>query len=105
MIFVILTHSDDNPVPSQPEGASASVTTKKVEQVPIRFYSNGFTVGDGELRSFEENRGFIEYIKRGEMPPELRSMNSNGQQIEVRNIVELRLFLSLPSDQSRRSSW
>ncbi|CAF1528042.1 unnamed protein product [Adineta ricciae] len=74
---------NDNPVPSYPQDASASVTTKKVEQVPIRFYSNGFTVGDGELRSFEENREFIEYIKRGEMPPELRSMNSNGQQIEV----------------------
>ena len=90
-------HSDGNPVSSPPQGASASVTTRKVEQVPIRFYSNGFTVGDGELRSFEENREFIEYIKRGEMPPELRSMNTNGQQIEARNIVKLRLMLSFHS--------
>jgi len=52
--------------------------------VPIRFYSNGFTVGDGELRKVEDNREFMEYIKRGEVPPELRNMQTNGRQIEVR---------------------
>lgn len=53
------------------------------EQVPIRFYSNGFTVGDSELRTFEDNTEFMEYIKRGEVPPELRRMNTNGRRVEV----------------------
>lgn len=53
--------------------------------MPIRFYSNGFTVGDGELRQLEENREFIDYIKRGQIPPELRILNTGGKQIEVMN--------------------
>jgi len=78
----------DENTPSRPPGQTSSGATaaapNRVEQVPIRFYSNGFTVGDGELRKFEENKEFMDYIKRGEVPPELRNMNANGRQIEVR---------------------
>ncbi|CAF4859304.1 unnamed protein product, partial [Rotaria magnacalcarata] len=49
----------------------------------IRFYSNGFTVGDGELRKFENNEEFINSIKRGEVPNELKKSNTSGRQIEV----------------------
>ncbi|CAF1260370.1 unnamed protein product [Adineta steineri] len=79
----------DEHVSSRTQGRSSSEATaaaavSKVEQLPIRLYSNGFTVGDGELRKFEENKEFLEYIKRGEVPPELRKLNTNGKQIEVR---------------------
>jgi UBX domain-containing protein 1 len=67
-----------------PSGATTAATSNTVEQIPIRFYSNGFTVGDGELRKFEDNKEFMEYIKRGEAPPELRNMNKNGRQMEVK---------------------
>ncbi len=42
-------------------------------------------MGDSELRKFEDNKEFMEYIKRGEVPPELRNMNTNGRQVEVNN--------------------
>ena len=80
---------DPNP-PSQTHGqppsrGAAAAAPNAVEQLPLRLYSNGFTVGDGELRKFEENKEFMEYIRRGEVPPELRSMSANGRQIEVNN--------------------
>jgi len=83
------TLGDDN-TPSRPLGQSASGATaaatasNKPEQVPLRFFSNGFTVGDGELRKFEDNKEFMEYIKRGEVPPELKSLSAGGRQVEAR---------------------
>jgi hypothetical protein len=40
-------------------------------------------VGDGELRKFEDNKEFMDFIKRGEVPPELRNLSSGGRQVEV----------------------
>lgn len=39
----------------------------------ITFWRNGFTVGDGELRYYQDpgQRRFLETIKRGDTPPEL----------------------------------
>jgi UBX domain-containing protein 1 len=76
----------DKNMPSQTHGqpTSGAAAANAAEQIPIRLYSNGFSVGDGELRKFEDNREFMEYIKRGEIPPELRNTNPNGRQIEVR---------------------
>lgn len=39
----------------------------------ITFWRNGFTVGDGELRHYQDpaNRRFLETIKRGDTPHEL----------------------------------
>ncbi|CAF4364573.1 unnamed protein product, partial [Rotaria magnacalcarata] len=49
---------DDN-IPVRAQNHSSSVApvaaSNHVETLPIRFYSNGFTVGDGELRKFENN--------------------------------------------------
>lgn len=79
----------DDRTPSRSFGESASAqaaaaASNRPEQVPLRFFSNGFTVGDGELRKFEDNQEFMEYIKRGEVPPELRSLSAGGRQVEVR---------------------
>ncbi|CAF2862208.1 unnamed protein product [Rotaria sp. Silwood2] len=76
----------DDTTPSRPLGQSISdeAPSNRAEQIPLRFFSNGFTVGDGELRKFEDNKEFMAYIKRGEVPPELRNLTSGGKQIEVR---------------------
>ncbi|CAF1306906.1 unnamed protein product [Rotaria magnacalcarata] len=77
---------DDNiPVRAQDHSSSVApvAASNHVETLPIRFYSNGFTVGDGELRKFENNEEFINSIKRGEVPNELKKSNTSGRQIEV----------------------
>lgn len=82
------TLGDDN-TPSRPLGqsisgaAATSAASSRPEQVPLRFFSNGFTVGDGELRKFEDNKEFMEHIKRGEVPPELKNLSAGGKQVEV----------------------
>ena len=75
----------DDKTPSRPLGQAAAkpAATAQAEQVPLRFYANGFTIGDGELRSFEENKEFMDHIKRGEVPPELRNLSAGGKQVEV----------------------
>jgi UBX domain-containing protein 1 len=77
----------DETTPSRTLGQSASGTaaagSNRPEQLPLRFYSNGFTVGDGELRKFEDNKEFMDFIKRGEVPPELKSLSAGGKQVEV----------------------
>jgi hypothetical protein len=80
----------DVSTPSRSLGQSLSseataTSSGRPEQIPIRFFSNGFTVGDGELRKFEENKEFMDYIKRGEVPPELKNLTTGGRQIEVNN--------------------
>ncbi|CAF4204538.1 unnamed protein product, partial [Rotaria sordida] len=79
---------DDNTPPhtqgqSSSSSSSEAASSNQAEDLPIRFYSNGFTVGDGELRKFEDNREFIDHLKRGEVPPELRNLNNRGRQVEV----------------------
>ncbi|CAF0894192.1 unnamed protein product [Didymodactylos carnosus] len=64
-------------------------------QIPILFYKNGFTVDDGELRRFEENRAFIDSITRGEVPEELRKLTTGGRQVEV---ITKKMFVSLVVD-------
>lgn len=62
-----------------PEASSAPA-----EIIPIRFYSDGFTVGEnGLLRQIAENQEFLACIKRGEVPPELKHGKINGHKIEV----------------------
>ncbi|CAF4860301.1 unnamed protein product, partial [Rotaria magnacalcarata] len=78
----------DDKTPSRPLGHALpeadAASSSRAEQVPLRFFSNGFTVGDGELRKFEENHEFMSFIKRGEVPPELRNLTTGGRQVEVR---------------------
>lgn len=82
--------SGDDSTPSRSFGqsnpgaaAAAAAPSNRPEQLPLRFYSNGFTVGDGELRKFEDNKEFMDHIKRGEVPPELRTLSAGGRQVEV----------------------
>ena len=63
--------------------SDAAAASHQVEQLPLRFYSNGFTVGDDELRKYEDNKEFMKYIQRGEVPPELKGLTKSGKQIEV----------------------
>jgi UBX domain-containing protein 1 len=67
--------------------AAAAAASNRPEQVPLRFFSDGFTVGDGELRKFEDNKEFMDYIKRGEVPPELKSLTAGGRQVEVNDQI------------------
>ena len=80
----------DESTPSRSFGQAAAGATaaasNRPEQLPLRFFSNGFTIGDGELRKFEDNKEFLEHIKRGEVPPELRNLSTGGRQVEVTNI-------------------
>ncbi|NXL52716.1 UBX2A protein, partial [Podilymbus podiceps] len=49
-------------------------TVKNQVDVIVKLWKNGFTVNDGELRSYAEvaNQQFLESIKKGELPFELR---------------------------------
>eukprot|EP01132_Coremiostelium_polycephalum_P005061 gene5061-6300_t len=62
---------------SQPAAGPGS---KKVVEVKITFWSNGFTLDDGPLRRYEdpENREFIDDIHRREVPRELESRAPPG---------------------------
>jgi len=44
------------------------------QEVTLRLWQNGFSVNDGELREYSDpsNRDFLESIRRGEIPHELR---------------------------------
>lgn len=63
--------------PNDPaQSGSGSTST-----LPVIFWRNGFTIGeDGELREYlaPENRQFLEYLQRGETPPELANRMRGG---------------------------
>lgn len=47
--------------------------------LPVTFWRNGFTVGDdNELRDYASNRQFLDYLRRGEVPPELAARVRGG---------------------------
>ncbi|XP_056377977.1 UBX domain-containing protein 2B [Hyla sarda] len=50
-------------------------------QILLKLWSNGFSIDDGELRSYADpvNAQFLESIKRGEIPLELQWMVHGGQ--------------------------
>lgn len=92
----------DDTAPSQTFGQpmtreNATNVAEEAQQIPLRFFSNGFTVGDGELRRFEDNQQFMEHIKRGEVPPELRNLTSGGRHVEVKSKFQwTHLFVHAP---------
>lgn len=49
-----------------------------IEPVVLKLWRQGFTINDGELRSYEEqaNKDFLESIMKGEIPAELRQQGS-----------------------------
>lgn len=66
MLFVLLLEIV-SPTEQTSRGASDGV-------IVLRMWQNGFTLNDGELRSYSDpaNREFLESIKRGEVPAEIR---------------------------------
>ncbi|KAM4027861.1 UBX domain-containing protein 2B isoform 1-T3 [Anomaloglossus baeobatrachus] len=50
-------------------------------QIVLKLWSNGFSLDDGELRSYTDpvNAQFLESVKRGEIPFELQRMVHGGQ--------------------------
>jgi UBX domain-containing protein 1 len=57
------------------------------ETVTVKVYKQGFTVDDGELRSYEDprNREFFESITRNEIPVELRKQSKGMVHVNVEN--------------------
>ncbi|XP_068381768.1 UBX domain-containing protein 2B isoform X1 [Eschrichtius robustus] len=49
-------------------------------QILLKLWSNGFSLDDGELRPYSDptNAQFLESVKRGEVPPELRHLVHRG---------------------------
>lgn len=61
--------------------SNSSTDPSNANSVPLRFWRNGFTIGEeGELREYDtpDNRRFIESLKRGETPAELASRVRGG---------------------------
>ncbi|MGH0171032.1 UNVERIFIED_CONTAM: hypothetical protein FKN15_059876 [Acipenser sinensis] len=71
-----------------PEEQSAYVTAQKRSTEPaqdvhvvLKLWKSGFSLDDGELRNYSDpgNAQFLESIRRGEIPMELRRLSSSGQ--------------------------
>ncbi|XP_053556769.1 NSFL1 cofactor p47 [Bombina bombina] len=70
-----------------PEEQSAYVTGVRRQQssqdvhVVLKLWKNGFSLDDNELRSYQDpaNAQFLEAIRRGEIPTELRRLAQGGQ--------------------------
>ncbi|XP_031831698.1 NSFL1 cofactor p47 isoform X2 [Nomia melanderi] len=54
--------------------SSSSNSQPNSGPITLKLWKNGFTVNDSDLRSYNdpENRKFLDTIKRGEIPPEIR---------------------------------
>ncbi|CAH3031522.1 unnamed protein product [Pocillopora meandrina] len=50
-------------------------------EVALKFWSNGFSVDDGPLRSFDDpaNKQFLDSVRRGEIPQELLRLSRKGE--------------------------
>ncbi|NP_001080187.1 NSFL1 (p97) cofactor (p47) L homeolog [Xenopus laevis] len=70
-----------------PEEESAYVTGSRRQNsaqdvhVVLKLWKNGFSLDDGELRSYQDpgNAQFLEAIRRGEIPADLRRLAQGGQ--------------------------
>ncbi|KAJ7392114.1 NSFL1 cofactor p47 [Desmophyllum pertusum] len=55
--------------------------SQQTTEVALKFWSNGFSVDDGPLRSFDDpaNEQFLNSVKRGEIPQELLRLSRRGE--------------------------
>ncbi|NXX89370.1 UBX2A protein, partial [Centropus bengalensis] len=62
-----------------------STTVKSQADVIVKLWKNGFTVNDGQLRSYSdvENQQFLDSIKKGELPSELRKA-FDKEEVDIR---------------------
>ncbi|KAL4630665.1 NSFL1 cofactor p47-like [Arapaima gigas] len=61
-------------------GERRRLGSKQEVQVVLKLWKSGFSLDDGDLRSYTdpENASFLESIRRGEIPLELRQLASGG---------------------------
>ncbi|CAH3045579.1 unnamed protein product [Porites lobata] len=70
---------------SQPMPETVSSRNSGIQQenkeVQLKFWSNGFSVDDGPLRSFDDpaNEPFLSSVRRGEIPQELLALSRRGE--------------------------
>jgi UBX domain-containing protein 1 len=77
------TEDDSVAIASSSKGKKA----EEPDTVTVKVFRQGFTVDDGELRSYEDprNREFFESITRNEIPQELRKQNKAMVHVNVEN--------------------
>ncbi|XP_053141480.1 UBX domain-containing protein 2A [Hemicordylus capensis] len=72
---------------AQKVGAICTQEAKAKSQADttIKLWKNGFTVNDGELRSYTDvaNQRFLDLIKKGELPPELQKI-CDKEEVDVK---------------------
>lgn len=58
-----------------------SNSIQQTKEVILKFWSNGFSLDDGPLRSFEDpaNEQFLNSVKKGEIPQELLKQSRRGE--------------------------
>ncbi|KAK2566163.1 NSFL1 cofactor p47 [Acropora cervicornis] len=61
--------------------STSSHSSPKQKQVVLKFWSNGFSVDDGPLRSFDDpaNEQFLSSVRQGEIPQELLKVTQKGE--------------------------
>lgn len=76
------TEDDSVAIPS-----SSRKKKEEHETVVVKVYKQGFTVDDGDIRSYEDqqNREFFESITRNEIPQELRKLGKGMVHVNVEN--------------------
>ncbi len=69
---------------------STSAKREQSEKVIVKVYQQGFTVDDGDLRTYEDpaNREFFESITRNEIPAELRKQGKAMVRVNVENHLD-----------------
>lgn len=73
--------SDVEPSQQVSSSLGPSNITAKPQTVIIKFWSNGFSIGNGPLRDFNdpENKVFLDSIAKGEVPDELRAQAQSSE--------------------------
>uniref|UniRef100_A0A7N4NLL8 UBX domain-containing protein 2B n=1 Tax=Sarcophilus harrisii TaxID=9305 RepID=A0A7N4NLL8_SARHA len=68
-------------VPLNENTRASGDSNKSKVQILLKLWSNGFSLDDGELRSYTDptNAQFLESVKRGEIPLELQRLVHGGQ--------------------------
>ncbi|KAF5295194.1 hypothetical protein FQA39_LY13199 [Lamprigera yunnana] len=88
------TGSDSETIPGAPEPS-------RPEHVTLKLWKEGFSLNEGDVRHYNNssNREFLESIRRGEIPAELRQGNS-----EVHLLMEDRRMENFKKEIEKRSS-
>lgn len=85
-----LGQTSDDSVSVQSSSSGGVKKREKCDDVTVKVYRQGFTVDDGELRSYEDprNREFFESIQNNEIPSELRKQGKSMVHVNVENHLD-----------------